>query len=101
MLNESYKSVVRRRRRGLLFGRLADRSYVSTEASPGEGDRQLEPLIARLPRRQREVIGLYYFVDLPVQQVAALLGVSSGTVKSTLAEARRRIQFHLAREESS
>ena len=58
-------------------------------------------LISRLPRRQREVIGLYYFVDLPVQQVADLLGVSSGTVKSTLADARRSLQIHLAGEETS
>ncbi|HEY8883154.1 MAG TPA: sigma-70 family RNA polymerase sigma factor [Dermatophilaceae bacterium] len=54
-----------------------------------------------MPRRQREVIELYYFVDLPVQQVAELLGISSGTVKSTLADARRSIQFRLAGEETS
>jgi RNA polymerase sigma factor (sigma-70 family) len=56
--------------------------------------------VALLPRRQREVLGLYYFVDLPVQQVADLLGISSGTVKSTLADARRSIQAHLAGQES-
>jgi len=61
----------------------------------------LETLVAGLPRRQREVIELYYFVDLPVQQVAELLGISSGTVKSTLADARRSIQFRLAGEETS
>ena len=101
LLNESYKTVARKRRSGLLLGRLTDRSHFSTEAPPGDGDRQLEPLIARLPRRQREVIGLYYFVDLPVQQVADLLGISSGTVKSTLADARRSIQFRLAGEETN
>lgn len=101
LLNESYKTVARSRRNGLLLGRLTDRSHLATESSPRGWDRQVETLIARLPRRQREVIGLYYFVDLPVQQVADLLGVSSGTVKSTLADARRSIQFHLAGEESS
>lgn len=30
-----------------------------------DSDRQLDALIAGLPRRQREVIELYYFVDLP------------------------------------
>lgn len=101
LFHESHKAVAHGRRTGLLLGRLADRSHLSTEALPGGGDRRLESVIARLPRRQREVIGLYYFVDLPVQEVAALLGVSSGTVKSTLADARRNIQIHLAREESS
>ena len=100
LLNESYKTVGRRRRNGLLRGRLADRS-LSAEAPSGSSDRQLETLIAGLPRRQREVIELYYFVDLPVQQVAELLGISSGTVKSTLADARRSIQFRLAGEETS
>lgn len=101
LLNESYKTVGRRRRNGLLLGRLADRSHFSTETPSGGSDRQLETLVAGLPRRQREVIELYYFVDLPVQQVAELLGISSGTVKSTLADARRSIQFRLAGEETS
>jgi len=101
LLNESFKTVERRRRNGLLLGRLTDRSHSSSQAPYRGSDRELETLISRLPRRQREVIGLYYFVDLPVQQVAELLGVSSGTVKSTLADAHRSIQFHLAGEESS
>jgi len=101
LLNESYKTVGRRRRNGLLLGRLADRSHFSAETPSGGSDRQLERLIAGLPRRQREVIELYYFVDLPVQQVADLLGISSGTVKSTLADARRSIQFRLVGEETN
>lgn len=100
LLNESYKTAGRRRRSGLLLGRLADRS-LSAETPSGGSDRQLDTLIAGLPRRQREVIELYYFVDLPVQQVAELLGISSGTVKSTLADARRSIQFRLAGEETN
>jgi DNA-directed RNA polymerase specialized sigma24 family protein len=47
------------------------------------------------------VVGLYYFVDLPVQQVADLLGISPGTVKSTLADARRHMEAHLEGQESS
>ena len=101
LLNESHKTAGRRRRNGLLLGRLADRSHFSAETPSGSSDRQLESLIAGVPRRQREVVELYYFVDLPVQQVADLLGISSGTVKSTLADARRRIQFRLAGEETN
>jgi RNA polymerase sigma-70 factor, ECF subfamily len=44
--------------------------------------------VERLPRRQREVIELHYFVDLSVDQIAARLSISSGTVKSTLHDAR-------------
>ena len=101
VLHESHKVGARGLRNGLLLGRLSDRSQVSTQAPFAGWDHQLEATVAGLPRRQREVVGLYYFVDLPVQQVADLLGISSGTVKSTLADARRSIQFRLAGEETS
>ena len=38
--------------------------------------------LQRLPRRQREVLGLRYFADLSEQQIAVVLGISPGTVKS-------------------
>ncbi len=38
--------------------------------------------LARLPRRQRDVVVLRYLADLPEAEVAALLGCAPGTVKS-------------------
>jgi RNA polymerase sigma-70 factor (ECF subfamily) len=44
--------------------------------------------LVRLSRRQREVVVLYYLLDLPVAQVATELHVEVGTVKSMLSRAR-------------
>jgi RNA polymerase sigma-70 factor (sigma-E family) len=43
--------------------------------------------LAGLPQRQRAVVVLRYHEDLPERQVAELLGISVGTVKSQAAKA--------------
>ena len=49
-------------------------------------------LVRRLPAKQREVIVLRFFVDLSVQDAAAAMGCSEGTVKSHTARALRAIR---------
>jgi RNA polymerase sigma-70 factor (sigma-E family) len=49
----------------------------------GIEDRQVvRAALARVPRRQQAVLVLRFFYDLPVDEVAGILGCSSGTVKS-------------------
>jgi RNA polymerase sigma-70 factor (ECF subfamily) len=48
----------------------------------------LHDAIRALPQRQREVVTLHYFADLSISVIAAQLGVSTGTVKSQLHDAR-------------
>ncbi|MHB8185345.1 MAG: sigma-70 family RNA polymerase sigma factor [Dermatophilaceae bacterium] len=47
----------------------------------GTGDR-LVAALGRLPRRQREVLTLRYFVDLSEVQIAEALHISPGSVKA-------------------
>jgi RNA polymerase sigma-70 factor (ECF subfamily) len=44
--------------------------------------------LEHLPQRQREVAVLHYLCDLSIDDVAAELGVSAGTVKTSLHRAR-------------
>ncbi|HEX8931035.1 MAG TPA: SigE family RNA polymerase sigma factor [Actinomycetota bacterium] len=51
--------------------------------------------LRRLPLAQREVLVLHHVAELAVEQVAAELGVSVGTVKSRLARGRAALADHL------
>jgi len=59
-----------------------------TTAAPGPERQDLHDAVAELPRAFREVVVLHYLADLPVDDVAQLLGVPTGIVKSRLSRAR-------------
>ncbi|MEO7443160.1 MAG: sigma-70 family RNA polymerase sigma factor [Acidimicrobiales bacterium] len=80
------------RREGAL-GRAYLRWHFQPESQSVEqalGDR-LAAAVARLPPRQQQIVVLHYRDDRPVDAIAAVLGLSSGTVKSTLSRARRTL----------
>lgn len=54
-------------------------------------DWDLRRAVANLSERQQLAVALFYYLDLPVDEVAAVMACSAGTVKSTLADARRRL----------
>jgi len=49
-------------------------------------------LLDGLPARQREVATRFYIDDRSIEQIAAELGVSAGTVKSQLSDARAHLR---------
>lgn len=53
---------------------------------------RLARAIERLPDQYRRVIELHYAAGLPVEEIARVLGVPSGTVKTHLHRARERLR---------
>jgi RNA polymerase sigma-70 factor (sigma-E family) len=56
-----------------------------SEALWSEDRRQVLAALAALPRRRREVLVLRYYLDLTEAEIAGILQISPGTVKSTAA----------------
>lgn len=76
-------------RRVLAERRARARLSGADRAEPEDADRiDLERALAALPRRQREAVVLRYYLGMDTREVAQLLHVNEGTVKSTLFRAR-------------
>ena len=83
------RSVLRRRGRVQLRRDEDDLPVSSAEAAVmAEQDRRLVlAAVGRLPARMREVLALRYYLDLPYEEIAGLLGITKGTVSSTISRA--------------
>jgi RNA polymerase sigma-70 factor (sigma-E family) len=79
---------------------LVDRTPEVAAADPSNEDRLvLWPHITALSPRQRAVVVLRYYEDLSEQQIADLLGCSTGTVKSTASDALNVLRNRIAATE--
>lgn len=84
--------------RSVLRHRSVELRHLDTESGYGPGERRHEPsaeqhaldrstgdalihALADLPRRQREVLTLRYYLDLSEVQIADALGIATGSVK--------------------
>jgi RNA polymerase sigma-70 factor (ECF subfamily) len=73
-----------------------ERSPTSLErVEQNQRDALLHQAVAELPEPYRLVIGLHYFEDLTIAEVAQVLKVPEGTVKARLFRAQRLLQRKL------
>jgi RNA polymerase sigma-70 factor (sigma-E family) len=79
------RSVIRRSRRAPKAIEVVPVASAEADAMSAEERRAAVAAVRRLPPRQREVLILRYFAELPVNEIALAMGVSAGTVKSTTA----------------
>jgi RNA polymerase sigma-70 factor (ECF subfamily) len=76
-------------RRRVVAARTLPRLGAPSPVEPPTGDAvDAHRVLAALPHKHREVLVLHHALGLPVEQVAADLGLPVGTVKSRLARAR-------------
>lgn len=78
---------------GFEFGAMAP----ETALSPARSDlrRDLDAAIAALPERYRAVVMLYYLEDVSYPEIAEILDLPLGTVKTHLHRAKRILREHL------
>jgi RNA polymerase sigma-70 factor (sigma-E family) len=72
----------RRRRREHIVGAVPDRGISDEALSRADGDDGLWEALGTLPARQRAVLVLRYYEQRSDEEIAALLGISRGTVRS-------------------
>jgi RNA polymerase sigma-70 factor (ECF subfamily) len=87
-----------RRRRELLLRRIGEPPQVPDASVDALA---LADALRSLPISHRQAIVLHYLVDMPVEEIARTLSVSSGTVKSWLARGRRALASVLGEHQGS
>ena len=92
IVNTHISSWRRRRLQEYPTDELPDQA-VADHATSSDLQETLRRAVDRLPRRMRAVVMLRYYEDMTEAEVAQALGVSLGTVKSTVARAVAKLRI--------
>ena len=77
-----------------LIEKITYSEYIAEEQAKAATEVQrdiVERLLAQLPKGERTVVTLHYFQEMTCKEISLFLGVSVGTVKSSLHRARCRL----------
>jgi RNA polymerase sigma-70 factor (ECF subfamily) len=72
-------------------------SHGAADDEPLEGSALLRELVDGLPERYRRTLTLFYYHDRSVSEVARMLAMPEGTVKTNLSRARAALAEQLRR----
>jgi RNA polymerase sigma-70 factor (sigma-E family) len=85
-------SVWRSRRRERLVPEPPEQGYQDEALARADGDDGLWLALTRLPRKQRAVLVLRYYESLTDAEIADVLGISRGTVRSQASRALEKLR---------
>jgi len=91
------RSAVRQRQ---LTESLTERKSASSERNQADSSESLIEALRRLPPDQRELLTLKYSSELSVVEIAVVLGIPAGTVKSRLHYIREQLRRIMKGDES-
>ena len=72
--------------------------YMDALTFEDEDDRDLMDAVLRLPERYRIVLHLFYYEDYSIREIASLLNLGEGAVKSRLSRGRQQLRRTLTEE---
>jgi RNA polymerase sigma-70 factor, ECF subfamily len=78
------------KRRSRSSSQMPDTGYLDTEA-----DADLLDALAGLPEKQRTAVIFFYYVDLPIREIANRTGTSQLAVRANLSRGRKRLKHLL------
>lgn len=73
--------------------------YIDSLESPSAESRDLLVEVMRLPEKYRIPLVLFYYLDLPTQQIADLLHIPAATARTRIARARKKLRDLLEGED--
>jgi RNA polymerase sigma-70 factor (ECF subfamily) len=91
----------RNMRRTRWFGlvRLPDVFQRAEPAEPAVEHLDLQRAMARLPRKDRQALFMHFYLDLPVDEVAVAMGMSTSAAKARIYRACHRLRPDLSEED--
>lgn len=101
--NLAYTWIKRHQRWGISWEDLAEKFTMGRRPSPlavveaRDEWQQVRQAVLSLPFSQRVVVVMYYINDLSLQEIAEVLNIPEGTVKSRLYYGRRALRDHLTK----
>lgn len=89
------KGLVRKRRKTISL----ETAEMEMAAPDPEASHSLWQMVQTLPQDQREAVVLFYYEELPVKEIAQIVGASPGTVRVRLSRAREQLRKRMEVEQ--